>query len=148
MNPAIFREYDIRGVVGTDLTPETVTLIGKAIGTYIRRQGGKTMTMGWDIRDSSTEFRKVLGSALASTGCDVVDIGMVPTPTSYFSLHYLKPDGGVMITGSHNPAEFNGIKISHGEHSLYGEKIQELKQLIDNEDFQGDIWECACGVGF
>ena len=127
MNPAIFRQYDIRGVVGKDLTPETVALIGKAIGTYIRRQGGKTMTMGWDIRNSSILFREILGSALASTGCDVIDIGMVPTPTSYFSLHCLKPDGGVMITGSHNPAEFNGIKISHGIHSLYGEKIQHLK---------------------
>jgi len=136
MNPAIFRQYDIRGVVGIDLTPETVALIGKAIGTYIRRQGGKTMTMGWDIRNSSILFREILGSALASTGCDVIDIGMVPTPTSYFSLHWLKPDGGVMITGSHNPAGFNGIKISHGIHSLYGEKIQHLKELIDNHDFE------------
>ena len=136
MNPDIFREYDIRGIVGKDLTPETVTLIGKAIGSYIRRQGGKTLTMGWDIRKSSTEFRGILGGALASTGCDVIDIGMVPTPASYFSLHCLKPDGGVMITGSHNPAEYNGIKISHGTHSLYGEKIQLLKKMIDDEDFE------------
>ena len=136
MNPEIFRQYDIRGIVGKDLTPETVTLIGKAIGTYIRRQGGKTLTMGWDIRNSSIQFREILGSAFASTGCDVIDIGLVPTPVSYFSLHHLKPDGGVMITGSHNPSEFNGFKISHGTHSLYGDRIQELKQLIDNNDFE------------
>lgn len=136
MNPDIFREYDIRGIVGKDLTPETVALIGKAIGTYIRRQGGKTMTMGWDIRDSSVLFREILGNALASVGCDVIDIGMVSTPVSYFSLYCLKADGGVMITGSHNPSEYNGIKISHGMHSLYGEKIQLLKSMIDNEDFE------------
>ena len=136
MNPQIFREYDIRGIVGDDLTPKTVELIGKAIGTHIRRAGGKTLTVGWDIRTSSIEFRTILSKALNSTGCDVIDIGRVPTPIAYFSLHHLKPDGGVMITGSHNPPEFNGFKISHGLHSLYGEKIQELKRLIDQRDFE------------
>ena len=136
MNPQIFREYDIRGIVGQDLTPETVELIGKAIGTYIRRDGGKTLTLGWDVRESSIEFREILTRALNSTGCDVIDIGRVPTPVSYFSLHHLKPDGGVMITGSHNPPEFNGFKISHGVHSLYGEKIQLLKELIHKNDFE------------
>ena len=136
MNPQIFREYDIRGIVGQDLTPENVELIGKAIGTYIRRDGGKTLTLGWDVRASSVEFRDIMTRALNSTGCDVIDIGRVPTPVSYFSLHHLKPDGGVMITGSHNPPEFNGFKISHGMHSLYGEKIQILKGLIDNNDFE------------
>jgi phosphomannomutase/phosphoglucomutase len=136
MNPDIFRQYDIRGIVGTDLTPETVTLIGKAIGTYIRRQGGNRLTLGWDIRNSSIQFREILGSAFTSTGCDVIDIGMVPTPAAYFSLHHLNPDGGVMITGSHNPSEFNGFKISHGTHSLYGDKIQHLKELIENNDFE------------
>ena len=136
MNPQIFREYDIRGLVKEDLAPENVELIGKAIGTYIRRDGGKTLTLGWDVRTSSIEFRKIMTRALNSTGCDVIDIGCVPTPVAYFSLHHLKPDGGVMITGSHNPPEFNGFKISHGLHSLYGEKIQILKGLIDNNDFE------------
>ncbi|MZH40424.1 MAG: phosphomannomutase/phosphoglucomutase [Nitrospinae bacterium] len=136
MNPQIFREYDIRGIVGKDLTPETVQQIGQAIGTYIKRQGGKSLVVGRDVRSSSVEFRDILAQALNSTGCDVVDIGMVPTPVSYFALHHLEADGGVMITGSHNPPEFNGFKISLGQHSLYGKKIQELKGLIEADDFE------------
>ncbi len=136
INPQIFREYDIRGIVGKDLTPETVRNIGQAIGTYIKRQGGKSLVVGHDVRSSSVEFREILSLALNSTGCNVVDIGMVPTPVSYFALHHLKADGGVMITGSHNPPEFNGFKISLGQHSLYGKKIQELKGLIDSNDFE------------
>ena len=136
INPQIFREYDIRGVVGKDLTPDTALLIGKAIGTYMKRQGGKSLVLGRDVRSSSVDFRDILSEALTSTGCNVVDIGMVPTPVAYFALHHLKADGGVMITGSHNPPEFNGFKISLGHHSLYGEKIQELKALIDSKDFE------------
>jgi len=136
INAQIFREYDIRGVVGEDLTSQSVELIGKAIGTYIRRKGGKTIVLGRDMRNSSDDFRDVLKASFTSTGCDVIDIGRVPTPVVYFALHHLKPDGGVMITGSHNPANFNGFKISHGTHSLYGEKIQELKRLIENNDFE------------
>ena len=136
INPNIFREYDIRGVVGEDLTPDNVELIGKAIGSYIRRNGGKTLTVGRDMRQSSVDFRDALTKGLLSTGCDVIDIGLVPTPVSYFSLHQLQPDGGVMITGSHNPSDFNGFKISQGQHSLYGEKIQHLRELIENSDFE------------
>jgi phosphomannomutase / phosphoglucomutase len=136
INPQIFREYDIRGVVGKDLTPETVQQIGQAIGTYMRRQGGKSLVVGRDVRSSSVEFRDILSRAINSTGCDVLDIGMVPTPITYFALHHLNADGGVMITGSHNPPEFNGFKISLGKHSLFGEKIQELKALIESKDFE------------
>ena len=144
INPQIFREYDIRGVVGTDLTQESVARIGKGIGTYIRRNGGKILTVGYDMRVSSVPFRDSLIQGLNSTGCDIIDIGMVPTPVAYFSLHHLKPDGGVMITGSHNPPEFNGFKISHGLHSLYGERIQKLRKLIDSNDFESGTgkWEC------
>ena len=136
INPQIFREYDIRGLVDQDLTRDTVERIGKGIGTYIRRNGGKTITVGYDMRVSSIPFRDSLICGINSTGCDVIDIGMVPTPVAYFSLHHLKPDGGVMITGSHNPSEFNGFKISHGLHSLYGERIQELRRLIDVSDYE------------
>ena len=136
INPQIFREYDIRGIVGTDLTPASVTSIGKAIGTYIRRGNGKNMILGRDVRSSSVEFCNILSKALNSTGCNVIDIGMVPTPVLYFALHHFNADGGVMITGSHNPPEFNGFKISQGFHSLYGEKIQELKELIEVNDFE------------
>ena len=136
INPQIFREYDIRGLVDQDLTRDSVERIGKGIGTYIRRNGGKTLTVGYDMRVSSIPFRDSLICGINSTGCDVIDIGMVPTPVAYFSLHHLKPDGGVMITGSHNPSEFNGFKISHGLHSLYGERIQELRRLIDVSDYE------------
>ena len=136
INPQIFREYDIRGIVGTDLTPASVTSIGKAIGTYIRRGNGKNMILGRDVRSSSIEFCNILSKALNSTGCNVIDIGMVPTPVLYFALHHFNADGGVMITGSHNPPEFNGFKISQGLHSLYGEKVQELKGLIEVNDFE------------
>jgi len=136
INPQIFREYDIRGLVDQDLTRDSVERIGKSIGTYIRRKRGKTITVGYDMRVSSIPFRDSLICGINSTGCDVVDIGMVPTPVAYFSLHHLKPDGGVMITGSHNPSEFNGFKISHGLHSLYGERIQELRRLIDVGDYE------------
>jgi len=136
INPQIFREYDIRGVVGQDLTPATVQLIGKAIGTYMKRQGAKSLIVGRDVRSSSVDFRDIISAALTSTGCNVIDIGMVPTPVAYFALHHLKADGGVMITGSHNPPEFNGFKISQGHHSLYGEKVQALKSLIDAQDFE------------
>ena len=139
INPQIFREYDIRGIVGKDLTPESVTNIGKAIGTYIRRGNGKNMVLGRDVRSSSVEFCNILSKALNSTGCNVTDIGMVPTPVLYFALHHFNADGGVMITGSHNPPEFNGFKISQGFHSLYGEKVQELKRLIEANDFEVGI---------
>ena len=136
INPQIFREYDIRGLVDQDLTRDSVERIGKSIGTYIRRNGGKTITVGYDMRVSSIPFRDSLICGINSTGCDVIDIGMVPTPVAYFSLHHLKPDGGVMITGSHNPSEFNGFKISHGLHSLYGERVQKLRRLIDVSDYE------------
>ena len=143
LNPQIFREYDIRGIVGRDLTQETAELIGRGIGTYIRRRGGKTLTVGRDMRTSSLLFRDGLINGLRSTGCDVIDIGMVPTPIAYFSLHFLKPDGGVMITGSHNPPEFNGFKISHGLHSVYGERIQELRGLIASRDFESGLGQVS-----
>jgi len=136
INPQIFREYDIRGIVGKDLTSESVTSIGKAIGTYIRRGNGKNMVLGRDVRSSSVEFCNILSKALNSTGCNVIDIGMVPTPVLYFALHHFNADGGVMITGSHNPPEFNGFKISQGFHSLYGDKVQELKRLIEVNDLE------------
>jgi len=136
INPEIFREYDIRGIVENDLTPPKVELIGKAIGTVLRRRGGKTLTLGWDMRSSSPQIRDAVCKGLLSTGCDVWNIGQVPTPVSYFSLFHLEPDGGVMITGSHNPPEFNGLKISLGKHSMYGEQIRKLLSLIEKKDFE------------
>jgi len=136
INPAIFRESDIRGLVDIDLIPETVELIGKAIGTFMRRRDARLLGLGRDVRESSDAFYEALSYGITSTGCHVVDIGTIPTPVLYFALHHLKLDGGVMITGSHNPPEYNGFKISFGVNSLYGEAIQELRFLIEAEDFE------------
>ena len=135
INPFIFREYDIRGIVEIDLTERVVELIGKSFGTYLQRQGGKKVSVGGDVRLSTERFRAALIRGLTSTGIDVMDIGVVPTPVQYFSLFKLPVDGGVMITGSHNPPEFNGFKMSVGQSSIYGADIQKLKEIIEKEDF-------------
>lgn len=135
INSNIFREYDIRGVVGEDLTPETVEIIGRAIGTLFRLKGKKTVAIGRDARNSSRPFSQSLMSGLISTGCNCVDFGMVPTPVFYFGVITKKMDGGVMITGSHNPPEFNGFKIMLGDETLYGEGIKEIEKIIQKERF-------------
>ena len=135
----IFRQYDIRGIVDRDLTPEVARLIGKSFGTYIQERGGKTLTVGRDVRLSSPRLREGLIEGLVSTGCEVIDVGVVPTPLLYFSIHHLSVDGGVMITGSHNPIEYNGFKLCRGLFSIYGEEIQEIKRKILSQKFlQGE----------
>ena len=129
----IFREYDIRGIVGRQLTDETVAVISNAIGTYLRQHGAKRIAIGYDARESSPGFCKILTESLHATGCDPVQIGMVPTPVLYHTLFTKKVDGGVMITGSHNPPEHNGFKISLGTASLFGEQIQEIKEIVLSE---------------
>ncbi|MEZ5063770.1 MAG: phosphomannomutase/phosphoglucomutase [bacterium] len=136
MNPEIFREYDIRGVVDPQLDPETCELIGKGLGTAMRRAGAKDVVVGRDVRLSSDRIRDDLVKGLTSTGLDVIDLGVVPTPGLYYGLYTQDVGGGVMITGSHNPAEYNGFKTSIGKSSIYGEKIQEVRRLIDAGDFE------------
>jgi len=144
MDRVIFREYDIRGVVETDLTLEVVNNIGKAFGTVVKRVGGKAVTVGQDARESSPILRDSIVSGILSTGVNVVQIGLVPTPLLYYSLHHLKVDGGVMITGSHNPPEFNGFKLNLGKDSIHGLAIQEMADMIEKGDFekgQGSVAE-------
>jgi phosphomannomutase/phosphoglucomutase len=136
INPYIFREYDIRGVVDTDLNDESAELLGKGIGTFMKRKGAKRLSIGGDVRLSTEKLREALMKGLRSCGIEVVNIGAVPTPVQYFSMHYLTVDGGVMITGSHNPPEFNGFKITLKNAPVYGPDIQEIKNLILNEDFE------------
>lgn len=136
LNLEIFRESDIRGLVEEDLTPEFVLSLGKAIGTLLRRMGGKTITLGRDVRPSSYQISYILEKGILSTGCNVIDIGTIPTPVFYFSQFHFNCDGGVMVTGSHNPAAFNGFKISINKNSIYGETIQELYRIIFEEDFE------------
>ncbi len=141
----IFREYDIRGIAGKDLTNDTVALLGRGIGTLVRRAGKSRITLGRDCRPSSDPFRDALAEGLTSAGISVIDIGMVPTPLLYYSIHHLASDGGVMITGSHNPPEYNGFKTCLGTDSVYGAQIQQIYQWIEARDLAsggGSISHC------
>ncbi len=109
--------------------------LGRAVGTYLQRQGCQTITLGRDCRLSSTRLRDGLSEGLLSTGATVVDIGVCPTPVLYFSLHRLNAQGGVMITGSHNPAQYNGFKVAAGKSTIYGDQIQEVRQIAQSGDF-------------
>lgn len=132
----IFRQYDIRGVVGKDLTVEAAEAIGRAYGALLTERGiPLEVAVGRDNRPSGEALRDALVRGLRSTGCNVVDIGVVPTPLLYWSLHHLKVNGGIQITGSHNPPEFNGFKLCVGTGSLHGEGIQRLLQIIQGGQF-------------
>lgn len=133
---SIFREYDIRGIYGKDLTDDTAKGVGKAFGTLIRRAGGKQVTLGYDVRLSTPPLKAALSAGICSTGINVIDIGECPTPVLYFSLYELEVDGGIMITASHNPGEFNGFKVCIGKRTLFGEEIQQIKKMIETQDFE------------
>jgi len=142
MNPQIFREYDIRGVVDKDLTDETVLELGLGIGTYLKQKGAERISLARDGRLSSLRFRDQLLSGLISTGLKVVDVGCCPTPLLYFSIVELQMDGGVMITGSHNPSEFNGFKVCVGKDTIYGDEIQSIREIIDRHVFATGLGSC------
>jgi phosphomannomutase/phosphoglucomutase len=139
VDPRIFREYDIRGVWEKDLTAEAVHAIGRAYAAYLKEQTGKEnvgkgrpkVTIGRDVRLSSPRVFEILCGAMLESGVDVVDIGVCPTPLQYYSLFRLPVDGGIMITASHNPAEFNGMKLSVGRETLFGEYIQLVRRYIE-----------------
>lgn len=130
INPKIFREYDIRGIVGQDLDETVVETLGRAMGTFFLGRGQKDVAVGRDCRLSSPGFGAALTRGLLATGCDVADLGVVPTPLLYFSVFYKKKEAGVMITGSHNPPEHNGFKMMSGEDTLYGKTIQALYEIV------------------
>lgn len=143
-NPFVFREYDIRGVAERDLPDDLARAIGKALGTFWSRKGAKRIAVGRDCRLSSPRLHAALTDGISSTGIHMVDIGMVPTPLMYFSVFQHELDGGVQITGSHNPPAENGFKMMNGRATLAGEEIAELRALIENDDFvvanaRGDI---------
>lgn len=130
INPKIFREYDIRGIVGEDLDEGTVEVLGRAMATYFLGRGQSRVAVGRDVRLSSPAFSQALVRGILSTGCDVTDIGVVPTPLLYFSVFHGKLPAGVMITGSHNPPEHNGFKMMSGTDTLYGKTIQALYEIV------------------
>jgi phosphomannomutase/phosphoglucomutase len=147
-NPQIFREYDIRGLHERDLGDDVVRAVGRAFGTYLRRRGKKTVALGRDFRLSSPRIASAVTEGLASTGCDVRLVGEVPTPGLYYSIVALETDGGVQVTGSHNPVEYNGLKLCEGVQSVHGEQIRALLEAIRREDYEtgeGTVTEIPTG---
>lgn len=136
MNPQIFRAYDIRGIADRDLTDEVATAVGRAFGTFIRRMGGGRVALARDCRISSERLFKAVSQAILSTGIDVVDVGIGPSPLLYWSVFHLDTDGGLQITGSHNPGDQNGFKMMAGKRTLHGDDIVTLKGFIDAGDFE------------
>ncbi|MBO8169553.1 MAG: phosphomannomutase/phosphoglucomutase [Thermoanaerobacteraceae bacterium] len=138
INKEVFRQYDIRGLVGEELTDEFVYLLGQSIGTYLQRKGFTEAIVGRDNRKSSPRIREQLVSGITATGCDVIDIGEVITPIFYYARILYDVPGGAMITGSHNPSEYNGFKIAgdKGPGTIYGEEIQKLRRLMEAKDFE------------
>jgi len=135
INQSMFREYDIRGIVGTELTEKNVYFIGRAYGTYLSRKDLKTCAIGGDARLSTPKLKSSFLRGLLDCGIDVIDIGNVATPVLYFAIWKLRTDAGVMITASHNPAEYNGIKLNIGLSSVFGQEIQTILGLILAENF-------------
>ena len=134
--PEIFKAYDIRGIVRTALTAETVRQIGQALGSEAVTRGVKAIVIGRDGRLSGPELARALAKGITSTGIDVIDIGRVPTPMTYFAAHELGTDSCVSVTGSHNPPEYNGLKMVLGGQTLYGDMIQDLRRRIAENDFR------------
>ncbi len=138
----IFKAYDIRGVVETTLTPKMVKQIGKALGSEAIENGISTAVIGWDGRLTGPGLAEALADGYMSTGCDVIEIGQVPTPTLYYATVQLGTGTGVQVTGSHNPPEYNGLKMMIGGKTLSGDAIQKIKQRVIDQNFvvgQGSI---------
>ncbi|HSS47204.1 MAG TPA: phosphomannomutase/phosphoglucomutase, partial [Burkholderiales bacterium] len=130
----IFKAYDIRGIVGKTLTPEIVEAIGGAIGSEARAKTQKTIAIGRDGRLSGSELSEALARGIQKAGVDVIDIGLCTTPMLYFATHHLQTHSGVMVTGSHNPPDYNGLKIIIAGETLSGETIQKLRTRIEQDD--------------
>jgi len=137
INPYIFRGYDLRGIAGKDLTPEIVEFIGKAYGSYlIKHKIDNKAVVCYDSRTTGPEYCEAITKGLTSVGIDVIDIGMTMVGTFYWSQYYLDCKGGVMVTASHNPADYNGFKFSKGfSQTTVGDEIQEIRKIVEDEDF-------------
>jgi phosphomannomutase/phosphoglucomutase len=135
LNPTIFREYDIRGIADRDLLSPDIENLGRAIGTYLIRRSGKRINLGRDCRLSGPRLHDALLKGLLAAGCEVTDIGVIPSPLLYYSVYKFGADGGVMITGSHNPSDYNGFKMMAGKAAVYGQDIQDIQNIILNQDY-------------
>jgi phosphomannomutase/phosphoglucomutase len=137
LNPFIFRAYDVRGKIGTDITPDVFSEVGRAYGTLVRRKGGRAVALGMDNRTSSPALKEAFAAGVLSTGVDVVDIGVNHTPLLYFAVAHWGLDGGATVTGSHNPVSDNGVKMVHaGAAPLTEEEIQGLLAAIEDNRFE------------
>jgi len=135
ISPHIFREYDIRGEADTELTNEVVLAIGKSFGTWLRDRGVKKIALGGDVRLSTERIKASVTAGMNSIGIDVVDIGIVTSPMLYWSLYHLELNGGIMVTGSHNPSEMNGLKLAFGKTTIWGDDVQEIRRIIEKDLF-------------
>lgn len=135
LKQTIFREYDIRGIADVEMLSPDVIGLGRALGTFLLRNGATRINVGRDVRLSGQRLKDALVEGLLSTGCQVTDLGQVPTPLLYYSVQHLGSEAGVMITGSHNPSEYNGFKTMLGKGTIYGAQIQEVYRILKDEDF-------------
>ena len=136
INQNIFKAYDIRGIVDKDLNCEIVESIGKAFGTYISEWDSKNVLVGRDSRSSSAEYQKAITKGLLSTGCKVIDIGLTLSSILYWARQTYKIDGGIMVTASHNPSEWNGFKLCHGLNAIVDKEIQKVKNILISGNFK------------
>ena len=135
-DPTILREYDIRGIVGKQIHAADARAIGRSFGTIVKRNGGKRVALGYDGRLSSPDLAAACIEGLAAAGVDVVDIGVAATPMLYFAVYHCGTDGGIQITGSHNPPDYNGFKMMLGKKSFFGENIQKLGAMSAKADWE------------
>ncbi len=144
INPSAFREYDIRGIIGEDLSPEFAYALGLSYAHLLKSKvrpkdgNGLKVSIGWDCRHSGEEYSLALIKGISECGIDVISLGVCPTPLTYFSIHHLKLDGAIMVTGSHNPPEYNGFKVCVGKDTLHGAEIQEIKKIMEQNPAPGD----------
>lgn len=139
LSPEIFREYDIRGIIGSTLFYKDAYEIGRAFGTVLLRKNLKNICLGHDCRLSSDELSKNLLNGLLDSGVEVISLGLCHTPLVYYTVHKLKLDGGIMVTGSHNPPEYNGFKFMLGLDPFYGDSIKELADIIEKKTYVNGI---------
>ncbi|MFV0387999.1 MAG: phosphomannomutase/phosphoglucomutase [Pyrinomonadaceae bacterium] len=145
MNPDIFREYDIRGVVPAELNEESVRLLGKAFSRYFAQNNATKIAIGYDARSSSTLFERIIVEVLGNHGCKVFRLGMIPTPVLSYALFNNNFHGGIMVTGSHNPPDHNGFKVSLGSHTLFGDEVQQIRLLAEANNFvQSKAIQAVC----
>ena len=147
LNKYIFREYDIRGKVADDFPPVVVESLGKGFGTFIKRGGGQEIALSGDVRLTTPSLIEQFKTGVLSTGVDVINIGILPTPANYYSMFKLEVAGAVQITGSHNPPEFNGFKMSRNKKPVFGQSIQDIRTIIENRDYdEGEGTEVAYDI--